>query len=61
MKKIINPAIDMEEGFLQVSVEAAEHRESRRLSEADFIAMSQEPNTIVLDARSTEKFHELHI
>lgn len=57
---ISNPAIDME-GFLKVSVEAAQHRESRRLSETDFIAMSREPNTIVLDARSAEKFRELHI
>ena len=55
-----NPAIDMQ-GFLTVSREAADARESRRISEADFIRMSREPGTIVLDARSREKFDELHI
>ena len=55
-----NPAIDMP-GYLQISREAAEHRESRRLSEEDFIRMSREPGTVILDARSREKFDELHI
>jgi len=55
-----NPAIDMP-GYLQVSREAAEHRESRLLSEEEFIRMSREPGTVVLDARSREKFDELHI
>ncbi len=55
-----NPSIDMP-GFLRVSVEAANARESRRISEADFIRMSGEPKTIVLDARSPEKFDELHV
>ena len=55
-----NPAIDME-GYLRVSREAAAHREARRVSEAEFIRMSREPGTIVLDARSREKFDELHV
>ena len=55
-----NPAIDMP-GFLRVSLEAAQARETRRVSEADFIRMSREPNTIILDARSRERFDELHI
>ncbi|MBC8118946.1 MAG: rhodanese-like domain-containing protein [Burkholderiaceae bacterium] len=55
-----NPAIDVS-GFLRASVEAAGARESRRVSEADFIRMSREPGTIVLDARSREKFDELHV
>lgn len=55
-----NPAIDMP-GYLQVSREAAEHRESRRLSEEEFIRMSREAGTVILDARSREKFDELHI
>jgi len=55
-----NPAIDME-GYLTVSMAAAQHRQTRRLSEAEFIRMSREPGTIVLDARSREKFDELHI
>ena len=57
---IRNPAIDME-GYLRTAREAAKHRESRRLSEADFIKMSREPGVIVLDARSKEKYDELHI
>jgi hypothetical protein len=55
-----NPAIDMP-GFLRVSAEAAEHRASRRLSEEDFIRMSREPGTVVLDARSKSKYDLLHI
>jgi rhodanese-like protein len=55
-----NPEIDIE-GFLSIASEAAKHRESHRLSEADFIRMSGEPGTMVLDARSKAKFDELHI
>jgi hypothetical protein len=55
-----NPAIDMQ-GYLRVSREAAAHRETRRLSEADFLRMSRESGTIVLDARSREKYDLLHI
>ena len=57
---IKNPAIDME-GYLRVSGEAAKHRAERRLSEDDFIRMSREPGTVILDARSKQKFDELHI
>ncbi|MEO8160326.1 MAG: rhodanese-like domain-containing protein [Arenimonas sp.] len=59
-KDIPNPAIDMPR-FLAVSREAAAHRESHRLSEADFLRMRAEPGTIVLDARSAEKFARLHV
>ncbi len=55
-----NPSIDMQ-GFLRVSMEAAQHREARRVSEADFIRMSREPGTIVLDARSRQRFDQLHV
>lgn len=55
-----NPAIDMPE-FLRISAEAAKHRETRRLSEEDFIHMSQERGVIVLDARSKAKFDLMHI
>lgn len=57
---IANPAIDMA-GYLRVSAEAANHREQRRLSEEDFLRMSREPGTVILDARSREKFDQLHI
>ncbi len=55
-----NPNIDMK-GYLKVSQEAAAHRQTRRLTEEDFLRMAQEPRTLVLDARSREKFDELHI
>ena len=59
-QSIDNPSIDMA-GYLRDAGEAALHRESRRVSEADFIRMSGERGTIVLDARSREKYDELHI
>ena len=55
-----NPAIDME-GYLKVARQAAVYRESRRLTEEDFLRVSREPGTVVLDARSREKFDELHV
>ena len=55
-----NPAIDME-GYLKVSRDAAQHRASRRVTEEEFLRMSREPNTIVLDARSRQKYDELHV
>jgi hypothetical protein len=55
-----NPAIDMP-GFLEVSRAAAEHREPRRLSEEEFIRLSREPGTVILDARSSDKYDELHV
>jgi rhodanese-like protein len=58
--EIVNPAIDMK-GFLQISEEAAKHRETRRLTEEEFILMSQEPGTIILDARSSEMYKLLHV
>jgi len=57
---IVNPNIDMQ-GYLKVASEAADYRESRRLTEDDFIRMSREPGTIILDARSREKYDTLHI
>ncbi len=56
----VNPAIDMQ-GFLRVSQRAAMHRESRRVSEEEFARMSRASGTIVLDARSREKYDELHV
>jgi rhodanese-like protein len=36
-------------------------RETHRLSESEFIHLSREPGTVVLDARSREKYDELHV
>ena len=57
---IPNPSIDMK-GYLRLAAEAAEHRDKRRLSEDDFIKMSKGASVIVLDARSKQKYDELHI
>jgi hypothetical protein len=57
---IANPAIDMG-AYLRVSMEAAAYRQSHRVSEEDFLRMSREPGTIVLDARSAEKYALLHV
>lgn len=57
---IPNPGIDMD-GHLVAITAAAELRESRRLTANEFIRMSREPGTIVLDARSRDKFDELHV
>jgi hypothetical protein len=59
-KQIPNPAIDIQ-GYLKISLEAAKHREIRRVTEEDFIKMSAEPGTIILDARSKEKYDLLHV
>ena len=55
-----NPAIDMD-GFLRTAAEAARHRATRRVSEEDFLRMSREKGTLVLDARSKAKYDELHV
>ncbi|VTS05977.1 rhodanese-like domain-containing protein [Tuwongella immobilis] len=55
-----NPAIDTP-GFLKNTQDAVKHRENRRVTEEEFIRMSREPGTIILDARSKEKFDLLHI
>ena len=57
---IINPAID-EAAYVRVVADALGHRARHRVSEADFIRMSREPGTVVLDARSKAKFDELHV
>ena len=57
---LANPAIDMQ-GYLRISAEAAKYRESRRLTEDEFIKVAREKGTVILDARSREKYDELHI
>ena len=58
--EIANPAIDIK-GYLKIAGEAADHRSKRRLTEEEFIKISMEPGVIVLDARSKQKYDELHI
>lgn len=58
--EIDNPNIDMP-GYLRVAHEAAAVRQSCRLTEEEFLRLSREPGAVILDARSSEKFRELHV
>jgi len=60
VKDIPNPAIDMK-AFLKAAGKAAKHRVTHRLTEEEFIQMSKEPGVVTLDARSRQKYDELHI
>jgi hypothetical protein len=55
-----NPLIDYR-GFLENAAQVQKLRAERRLTEADFLRMTAEPNTIIFDARSDSKFALLHI
>ena len=55
-----NPSIDMS-AFLRISTEAAAFRATHRLSEDEFLRMSQQPGAIVLDARSADMYRLLHV
>ena len=48
-------------GCLRLAKEAAGYRETRRGSEDEFLRMSRMPGTVILDARSREKFDELRV
>jgi phage shock protein E len=56
----LNPLIDYET-FTRNVGEVRLLRESRRVSEAEFIRMAQQPDTVVLDARSERLFRLRHI
>lgn len=55
-----NPNIDIKR-FATLTKEVALLRDSRRISEAEFLRLAAEPGTIVLDARSREKYEQLHV
>jgi rhodanese-related sulfurtransferase len=55
-----NPLIDYD-GFAKNVAEVRELREARRISEAEFIRMSREPGTVVLDARSERLYRLRHV
>lgn len=59
-EEISNPQIDMKT-HLRISSEAAAYREKRRLTEDQFVKMSSDRKTVVLDARSKAKFDLLHV
>jgi rhodanese-related sulfurtransferase len=55
-----NPLIDYN-GFLANAAEVGKLRESHRVGEQDFLRMSTEAGTIILDMRNDSKFDLLHI
>lgn len=57
---ILNPKIDYET-FLKSAQETSETFHQRSVSEEDFLKMAAETGTLILDARSKEKFAMLHI
>jgi len=57
---IPNPLIDYN-GFASEVAVVGELRETRRVTEEEFLRMAADPATVILDARSTEKFALLHI
>ena len=59
-RPIANEQIDSQT-FLRHVQESHQLRTDRRLTEDEFIQMAQEPNTIVLDARSRDRFEQMHI
>jgi hypothetical protein len=56
----VNPVIDST-GYLRMATQAASHRETRRVSEEEFIRLAQRPGTVILDARSAAKYAALHV
>jgi len=59
-KQILNRLIDYT-AFLKGAQEVQALREKRRVTEEEFIRMSQDPATIIFDARSDSKFRLLHV
>jgi phage shock protein E len=59
-EEILNPLIDYD-GFRRNVAEVAALRASHRVSEDEFIRMAEDPATVILDARSAEKFRLLHV
>ena len=59
-QSVQNPVIDAQ-GFLESAHAALALRQSHRVGEREFLRLMREPGTVVLDARSREKFDELHI
>jgi len=55
-----NALIDYD-GFARSVAEVRSLRESRRISEGDFIRMAAEPGTVVLDARSDRLYRLRHV
>lgn len=57
---IPNPKIDYV-GFTTLASDLEKTREANRVSEDEFIRLSKELGTVILDARSKDRFEALHI
>jgi 3-mercaptopyruvate sulfurtransferase SseA len=57
---ILNRLIDYQ-AFQKIVVESGQERESKRLTEAEFLDMLAKSDVIVLDARSSSRYALLHI
>lgn len=55
-----NPLIDAA-GFQRIVADMGATRETRRLDEAAFLAAMREPGVVLLDARSADRYAQLHI
>lgn len=57
---IPNPKIDYL-GFAALTADLEKTREANRVSEDEFLRLSKEPGTVILDARSKNRYEALHI
>lgn len=57
---IPNPAIRYDQ-FADLTVKLAPVREKNRITEDQFLQMSAEPGTVILDARSKDRFDRIHV
>jgi hypothetical protein len=57
---IENPAIDMP-GYLRAASAAALYRDHHRVTEQEFARLAHLPDTVILDARSRDKYDVLHV
>lgn len=55
-----NPQIDYF-GFVTLATNLEDTREANRVSEEEFIRLMREPGTVVLDARTPDKFANIHV
>lgn len=59
-QEIPNRYIDYD-GFAAQVARVGEARQRHRITEDEFIRMAREPGTVILDARSAEKYAQLHV
>jgi phage shock protein E len=56
----VNPLIDYT-GFVESAARLEPVRNDNLISEDEFLRMAGEPNTVILDARTPERFAQLHV